>query len=126
MNQLKRVQLSISKLGAMLIAATVGLTAIALAVGTAGPLLEASGTEQFEVRQAQLNQGQLQLRVAGATPNATISVHGVAMGMADENGDFRLQMSNVTPPTECKLTVSDGHHTPLTATLDPCTGPEEG
>ena len=126
MNELKRVQLRITGLGALLVAATVGLIAIALTMGTAVPLLEASEPEQFEVRQAQLNQGQLQLRVAGAKPSAPIVVPGLVRGTADENGDFSLQMSNVTPPPGCTLTIIDGNNTHLTATLDPCTGPEEG
>lgn len=50
-----------------------------------------------------------QLRIEGtARPNTTITVNGVAMGASDANGNFKIEKSPYTPPSNCLVQVDDG------------------
>jgi probable HAF family extracellular repeat protein len=89
------------------------LLSAALLLATAPAALAA-----LTVTKAELNGGQLRVEGQGATPNATITIDGVAMGTAGSDGRFRIERSGFTSTT-CKITVSDGTSS-AQATLSGC------
>jgi len=64
-------------------------------------------TSSIVITRAELNQGQLRIEGSGATPLATLTVNGQALGAADGAGNFRLQTTGFSAPG-CTATVSDG------------------
>lgn len=62
------------------------------------------------------------LRIEGtATPNATITVDGVAMGTSDATGAFRIERDPFAKPADCIVDVNDGSASPTPARLSGCT-----
>ena len=62
------------------------------------------------------------LRIDGtALPNRMITVDGVAMGISDADGAFRLEHSGFVPPADCTVDVNDGWATATEARLSGCT-----
>src|SRR5918995_5841231 len=53
----------------------------------------------LSVTRAELSGGQLRVEGQGATPNATITLDGVAMGTAASDGRFRIERSGFSSPT---------------------------
>jgi hypothetical protein len=72
------------------------------------------------ITRAELSGTQVRIEGSGATPNARLTVNGgVLTGTADSGGRFRIESSNFSKPSDCKVTVSDGS-TSATATLSGC------
>ncbi len=96
-------QLGIGQLRGMVILAVVGVVAIALALGPATWLLEASASFPTFVDRASLDEGRL--RVEGETePGASISIVDsnlkiIAIGTADDGGRFRVEAEGVISPS---------------------------
>ena len=90
--------------------AALALLALALPLAAAAAI---------SVTRAELSNGQLRVEGQGATPGATITVDGVAMGTAQSDGRFRVERSNYSSTT-CTVTVGDGT-TSAQATLSGCT-----
>jgi hypothetical protein len=62
------------------------------------------------------------LRIEGtAASNRSITVDGVAMGTSDGSGQFRIERSGFSAPTDCTVDVNDGSATATTARLSGCT-----
>jgi probable HAF family extracellular repeat protein len=95
--------------------AALGLLLAAVVLLAAAPAALAA----LSVTRAELNGGQLRVEGQGATPNATITIDGVAMGTAESDGRFRIERSGFSSPT-CRITVSDGASS-AQATLSGCT-----
>ena len=72
----------------------------------------------IRVTRAELNGGQLRLEGSGAKPNATLTANGQAVGKADAQGSFKIQVSGFSAPT-CRAVVSDGSGS-TTVTLAGC------
>ncbi len=72
------------------------------------------------VSRAELTAGNL--RIEGtALPNRTITVDGVAMGISDSDGRFRVEQWGFVAPADCTVDVNDGWATPALARLSGCT-----
>lgn len=78
-----------------------------------------SALADVTVVRADLSGTRLRVEGNGARPNATMTVDGVAMGMADGAGAFRIERDPFSSST-CQITVSDGS-TSTRATLSGCT-----
>ena len=97
------VQLRIGQLRGMVIRAVVGMVAIALALGPATALLEASVGSATFVDRASLDEGEL--KVEGETePGASIfivdaNLKQIAAGTADDGGSFRVEAEDITSPS---------------------------
>ena len=72
------------------------------------------------VGRAELSAGILQID-GTALPNRAITVDGVAMGISDADGTFRLELWGFVPPADCTVDVNDGWATPTEARLSGCT-----
>jgi len=73
----------------------------------------------ISVTLAQLNAGQLLLEGSGAVPGRAITADGTAVGSADANGAFKVQVQPFTSAT-CVLNVGDGFSS-ASAALAGCT-----
>jgi probable HAF family extracellular repeat protein len=71
------------------------------------------------VTRAELNGDQLRVDGQGAKAKATITIDGVAMGMADRKGRFSISRTGFSSST-CVITISDGTSS-TEATLSGCT-----
>src|SRR5215218_2537820 len=86
-----------------------------------GALVVASVAQAaVSISRAELNG--TQLRIEGqASPNRTITVDGIAMGISDGAGKFRIDRSGFAAPADCTVDVNDGSATAATARLSGCT-----
>lgn len=127
------VQLGIGRFKGMAIGALVGVVAIALALGPATSLLEASASSETSVDRASLDRGRL--RVEGVTePRAFIfivdsHIEPIAVDTADDVGRFRVEAEGITSPScigddnQVRVGIFRGPDELLFAefvTLDPC------
>jgi hypothetical protein len=70
---------------------------------------------------AELTGSKLRIEGRGALPNTRVTVNGgQPSATSDRSGAFRIQSSSYTPPSDCRVTVSDGS-TSATVTLSGCT-----
>jgi len=72
------------------------------------------------VGRAELSAGVLRIE-GSALPNRMITVDGVAMGISDSHGRFRVEHSGFVPPADCTVDVNDGWATPAEVLLSGCT-----
>ncbi|MFQ5874002.1 MAG: hypothetical protein ACE5JL_09395 [Dehalococcoidia bacterium] len=83
--------------------------------------LPPTGFSALSVTTVQLDGEQLKIEGTGARANGTIFVEGVAMGIADDQGRFRVERSGFNP-SSCDVTVSDGVGS-ADVSFNPCTVP---
>lgn len=66
--------------------------------------------------------GGSRLRIEGrAAASKPITVDGVAMTTSSGSGDFKIDRSGYTPPSDCTVEVSDGSESPTNVRLSGCT-----
>lgn len=93
-------------------------TALFLVIGLLMAVPAASAT--VSVSRAELSG--TRLRIEGtASPNAAITVDGVAMGTSDANGNFKIEKDPFAKPDDCIVDVNDGSASPTPAKLSGCT-----
>jgi hypothetical protein len=82
-------------------------------------LVPGSAYADVSVTRAELSGTRLRIEGNGAVANATITVDGTAMGLADAGGNFRIERDPFSSAS-CQVTVGDGS-TSTIATLSGCT-----
>ncbi len=83
-----------------LVSIVVALILAALSIGTDGLPLEAGGSSSsLTITRAELDLDRLRIEGEDAEPNATITVDGMSMGTAEEQGRFRVEADGSSTAT---------------------------
>jgi hypothetical protein len=90
------------------------------AIGVAAAAFAGTAQASVSITKAEMNSTQLRLE-GTASPNATITVNGGAMGSSDAQGNFKIEKDPYTPPSSCVVQVNDGSASATSVTLAGCT-----
>lgn len=87
--------------------------------GVAMSLVSPTYAAALVVNKAEMKGGQLRVEGSGAQPGADISINGVVMGTADNQGRYKVQANGFSAPT-CKISVTDSVSGSVVVSLARC------